>query len=325
LVAKTLNNINNFNKGHTMIKHINITQYSNKFDEWWDPENFDWISESGSLAKYHRSDFDKWWDPERFNWADCGNLAIYCSQHFDKWWDPNRVHWFTISSILASTYADRFDDWFDRDLFHPNGYIMLAKHCSDHFDKWWDKFKYDMHNMYNLIRYCNCHFDKWFDPDYFNCSYLESIIEYCPDKFDKWFRPDKFDFANSGIVIIKLIRYHNDNFDKWWPELHDRIKWKDPTTLNSLIQNSRDHVHKWYPEVKQFIHWTDDKCTKFLRDYGDSFTLWFTPKSFWRYYDYIKEYLNAEYREWVQTRPKTEQLGLLEKINSIVSDRRSPC
>jgi len=106
--------------------------YSRYFDEWWDPDRFDWENKSWALSDYCSKHFDKWWDPDKFNQSTFNFLAQECSEHFDKWWDPAKFNW---------DYS-----W------------TLAAGCSSHFDKWWDPDKYDWVFFDNLESYCSSKF-----------------------------------------------------------------------------------------------------------------------------------------------------------------------
>jgi len=63
------------------------------FNEWWDPNKFDWKGYSFFLAEFCTRYFDIWWDSDKYNWQDSRYLAEYCSDHFPKWWNSERFNW----------------------------------------------------------------------------------------------------------------------------------------------------------------------------------------------------------------------------------------
>jgi len=73
-------------------------------DEYWQEYS------SKELCMYHAYPFDEWWDPERYNWENKSwALANHCSKHFNIWWDAEKYNWSDFY-ILSKNCLDKFTD-----------------------------------------------------------------------------------------------------------------------------------------------------------------------------------------------------------------------
>ncbi|MEM0173502.1 MAG: hypothetical protein QXI16_03230, partial [Sulfolobaceae archaeon] len=83
---------------------------ADKFDEWWDPERFDWRA-SVLLCIYLPDKFDIWWNPNKYYWCiGSGELCKYLPHKFDIWWDPNKFNWLYIDH-LERYLPDKKEIW----------------------------------------------------------------------------------------------------------------------------------------------------------------------------------------------------------------------
>ena len=95
-------------------------KYDDKFDEWWDPEKFNW-EDSWALSRYCAENFDTWWDPDKFNWYNSSNaLALYCNNHFNKWWDGDKYNWIYVKDLREQCYFKFTQLQLKQLAFHPN-------------------------------------------------------------------------------------------------------------------------------------------------------------------------------------------------------------
>jgi len=85
--------------------------HSKKFDEWWDPDKYNW-GFSYALAEYCSEKFNTWWDSERFDWhSGSRNLTKYCHKYFNKWWDINKYDWHNgYETFYMSGCSSKFTD-----------------------------------------------------------------------------------------------------------------------------------------------------------------------------------------------------------------------
>ena len=88
-----------------------LCQYhSDNFDEWWDPDKYEWSQSSWALAQFCPKHFDKWWNPDKFDWGASSYLAMYCPEYFSEWWDINKFDWELGSDNLSIYCATKFSN-----------------------------------------------------------------------------------------------------------------------------------------------------------------------------------------------------------------------
>jgi len=123
----------------TLSRHL-CEEHADEFNEWWNPELFNWEGESNALAKYCHEHFEKWWDPNRLKTTAC-ILAKYCSEYFDKWWDYFK-HTVELSDdvIWPLFCPQHFRTWWPviskRYRLTNSFWIHLADNCVEYIDEW---------------------------------------------------------------------------------------------------------------------------------------------------------------------------------------------
>ncbi len=69
--------------------YIRCAQGTERFDDWFIPNRFDWKHVSEFLCIHLADKFDKWFDQNTFNTENAKDeLFEYCYEHIDKWFDP---------------------------------------------------------------------------------------------------------------------------------------------------------------------------------------------------------------------------------------------
>jgi hypothetical protein len=58
----------------------------------WNPDTFDWLTESFKLPWLYPQYFTEWFDLDRFVYDRTSSmyLAINCAEHIEEWWSPDR-------------------------------------------------------------------------------------------------------------------------------------------------------------------------------------------------------------------------------------------
>ena len=147
-----------------LCEHL-CTKHTHEFDEWWDPEKYNWKDASEELARFCYEHFDKWWNEDKFNWIDesaVAELMKCCYMYFDKWWDETRFN-----NLIDGSYG-------------------LARYCYMHFHKWWNPETFnwdDAEAIRALGKYCYEYANIWF-PDYVKIMELSKTLLHISD-FEK--------------------------------------------------------------------------------------------------------------------------------------------
>jgi len=213
-----------------------------QFDEWWDPDLYDYKNYSYNLTVYCAKYINKWLHKDRYNWAEASwALAYYCTDYFDVWWDPARFDWENTSCFLAHYCSHKFSDSQLKELLnhhHINAREFaaaelekrkqrkmtksewLSEYSGEHlckfysykFKSWWDPDKWDWDNCsYWLIAYCHHRFKEWWDPDKFDWTYVSALKDYC-----------EYDFSESQLN--ELLDHPNPKAKQFAEEVIERRK-----------------------------------------------------------------------------------------------------
>ena len=131
----------NFNIWFNQIKDISVNDWSEvlcqkcstKFDDWWDPEEFDWHCYSWTLASHCWMHFEKWWNPNRFRWNKVEALVKCCSQYIEIWY----VDYDTLTQkSIVDLVGDLGCDWRRSDYDRDDLIKDLEMWCSCFNDIW---------------------------------------------------------------------------------------------------------------------------------------------------------------------------------------------
>ena len=100
------------------------------FDEWFNPDTYDWMGCGHFLAEFHSDKFDKWWNPEKYGIYNHHVLAKYCHENFNKWWDPEGLDTYqkSIDALPQVTHRHRLST----SLMYKN----LRQYCLADIDVW---------------------------------------------------------------------------------------------------------------------------------------------------------------------------------------------
>jgi len=89
-------------------------------EEWWKKYS------SFKLCEDYSDFFDEWWDPDKFDWLSSWLLSEYCSDHFEKWWDADKFNWDGSFGLSSPNFMLNKVDW----SISVNSLLM---HCLDKF------------------------------------------------------------------------------------------------------------------------------------------------------------------------------------------------
>ena len=301
--------------------------YSDKIEEWWDPEKFLWEDDSWALAKYCYDFFDVWWDPDLFDWSSSWALAEFCSDQFDEWWDAEKFCW-GFADHLAIYCPDHFDEWWDPKKFPKKYFSQLAISCPDHFKTWWDEKrwdwdidKYNEEDDINVIKClkdnCGVYFTNlqlkqlFFHQNKKARQFAAEILksrrqlmtkeewwnkyngrELCkkyPDKIKEWWDAKKFDWSDDSWY---LAQFCSEYFNIWWDS--EKYNWKDGSWF--LAQSCFKDFNIWWDAEK--FNWNSSwLLAKYCIKYFD---IWWDPEKFdWKYgTEHLTKYCSEYFNIW---------------------------
>ena len=267
-------------------------RYSEFFEYWYYPGLLDINEWSLSLATLGNRYFEDWWDPENFDWHYIGTLSQNNRKYFTHWYDPSKINPDDLS-YLASNCSSEFDVWWNKDYYPESRYLTLVRNCHNHIKKWWnsdiifrDKNLYSKYYIPQLLIHAPDDFDLWWNPDKYDYScFCPEFIEYVPEHFYKWFDkdkiPDSFWDKYSWAFAAELSDLFNDWFDKskfnYGMNRYKRYKSvRRHHGRHYLIQFCSDHFHKWWDKrriraTRPNLKLMEEYCYEHRGDWGSDF------------------------------------------------------
>jgi hypothetical protein len=62
------------------------------YEQWWNPDKFNWVGYSRQLGIHVCDDFEIWWNPEKFNWVWAHILKMHCHRFEHIWAADYIIH-----------------------------------------------------------------------------------------------------------------------------------------------------------------------------------------------------------------------------------------